>query len=647
MSGITGAIETALSGILAFEAGINTVSENLANQSTAGYSVESVNVTTEVGTAGQPGIGVSSPQISRAANSFAAGLLNTATSASAAASAQSGALTDISNALQNTGDIQTAINQFFNDVGTLAADPTSAAQRQVVLSDAQSITGSFQNAAATITSTQTGAVSTLQTSVGQANDLLGQLATINQGLQASPNDPNLLDQQQAALTSLSGLISVNVLPQADGQVQINTGGTVLLDQSGAQNLTLNGGTGSVAPTITVGSSNVTINPGAGDGAIGGNLAAWQSGAAALQSLNAQAAIFASSINTAQAEGLTTSGAPGGALISVPSPSVTAAATNTGTASLTAQVQNAGQLPTDGGPFQLSYSSGSGWTATDQATSQSYAVTQTGTNLAFAGLTVAVAGTAASGDQFIVNPAPAAAATIGVATTDPNAIAAADPYVGSAGVLQSSGAVVDHNAGTAATGADTVTATPATGAAVVPSSYYGQALQITFTSPTTYNVTTAADPNVAIASGTLSNGSGDVAVGYPVGAAAGQYWQLALSGTPEAGDAITLQPGGSGSGSNATRIAALWTAPATTTSGSLQQSVVGLQTSLGANAALAQSLATTTAAQVTTATTNLQNISGVSSDQQAVVLTNYSQAYQAAAQVISVAHTMFESLLQSV
>jgi len=647
MSGITGAIETALTGILAFEAGINTVSENLANQSTPGYSVESVNVSTEVGAAGQPGIGVSAPQISRAASAFAAGLLQNANSASSASTAQSAALTDISNALQNGGDIQTAINQFFTDVSTLASNPSSAGERQTVLADAQTITGAFQNAVTTINATQAGTVSTLQQSVGQANTLLGQLATINKNLAANPNDPNLLDQQQAALNTLSGLVSVSVLPQADGQVQITTGGTVLLDQSGAQTLTLNGGTGTTPPTVTVGSGNTPLALTAGDGTIGGNLSAWASGAAALQSLNAQASILAATVNTVQAQGLTATGAQGGPLLSVPGPSVTAGAANTGSAALTAQIDNASQVPTDGGPFQLTYTAGAGWTATDQATNQSYTVTQTGNNLAFAGLSVAVSGAAASGDQFIVNPAPAAATGIAVTTTDPNAIAAADPYVGTPGTLQSDGAVVDSNAGTATTGADTVTSTPTAGAAVVPASDYGQTLQITFTSPTAYTVSTAANPGVAIASGTLTNGAGNVAVAYPAGAAAGQYWQVALSGTPAAGDAITLQPGGADSGSNATRLAALWTAQGTTTNGTLQQAVVGFQTQLGANAQLAQSLATSTASQVTTATANLQTISGVSSDQQAVVLTNYSQAYQAAAQVISAAHTMFESLLQAV
>ena len=76
-------------------------------------------------------------------------------------------------------------------------------------------------------------------------------------------------------------------------------------------------------------------------------------------------------------------------------------------------------------------------------------------------------------------------------------------------------------------------------------------------------------------------------------------------------------------------------------------MIGFTTGLGANANEAMTLATGTATQVTSATTNLENVAGVNSDQQAVLLVNYQQAYQAAAQVISTAHTMFQSLLSSV
>jgi flagellar hook-associated protein 1 FlgK len=645
MSGISSAIDTALSGLALFEAGINTVAENLANQSTPGYAAESVSATTVIGQPGEPGQGVSAPIITRAANSFAAGLLNAATGASQAASVQSAALTAISNALQNNGDVQTEINQFFNDVGTLAANPSSGGQRQTVLSDLQNVTGAFQSAATGIADTQAEAGTALAAGVTQANGYLSQLATINKGLQTAPSDPNLLDQQQAALNNLSGLLNINVVPQANGQIILTAGGTTLLDQTGVQALTLTN-SGTAAPTVTAGNDNIPVNVSGTDGAIGGNIASYQAGIQALQALNARAAIFTQTVNTAQAQGLTAAGNQGGPLISVPAPTATAASTNTGTATAAVQISPPSQLPTDGGPFLLTYSAANGWGAIDQSSGQTYAIGP-GTNLAFAGLTVAIGGAPNPGDKFLINPAPAAAANIAPATSAIGDIAAADPYVSSPGVLQANGSVLNSNAGTIAVGPDNVATTPATGAAVIPASYFGQDLQVTFTSPTAYNVTTSADTNTVIASGNLSNANGTIAIAYPAtSAAAGTYYQQTFTASPVAGDALTLTPGGGSSGSNASRPAALYTTSSTTTDGTLQQSFVDFASTLGANAQQAQQRSTSATAQVTSATDNLQNISGVTPDQQAVILTNYQQAYQAAAQVISTAHSLFESLLQS-
>lgn len=644
MSGIAGAMNTALSGLQLFEAGIATVSNNLANATTPGYAVESVNAQTAMSAPGQPGSGVETAQITRASSSFAAGQLRNANAASAAASTQATMLTSLAGALTNNGDIQTPINQFFGDISSLAANPTSTAQRQTVLSDAQSVTGAFQSAAGGINSTITSATETLGADVSTANNLLGQLQSLNTSLAQSPNDPSLLDQQQSALNALSQLLPVNVLPQSDGAVIIASGGTILLDQSGAQSLAVTA-TSAGEPAVTAGANAVAVTTTSADGAIGGAIGTVQASGAALQSLNAIAAVFAGQVNSAQAEGLDANGNPGAPLFSVPAPSVTASAGNSGTASLTASLTTPAALPADGGPFTLTYSSASGWSATDNASGLNYAVS--GVPPSFAGLTLSLTGTPANGDNFTVNPAPGAATSITPATLLPSAIAAADPYVATLGVLQSDGSIADNNAGTIITGTDSVTATPAANAAIVPASAYGQDLQVNFTSPTSYTVSTTATPGTAIATGTLGSNGGSIAVAYPAGAASGQYWQLPISGAPVAGDTLTLTPGGSASGSNAQRMGALWTASGTSSSGSMELAVVGLATGLGANAQAAQALATATAGQVATATSNLATQSGVNTDQQAVILTNYQQAYQAAAQAISAAHAMFNSLLQAI
>lgn len=559
MSGINNAIATALSGLDLFEAGISTVANNIANAATPGYAAESVNASTAASAPGQPGSGVQPAQIIRAASGFAAAQLRAANAANAAASAQSTALTSLSNALTNNGDVQTALNQFFENISSLAANPTSTAQRQTVLGSAQTVTTAFQSAAGAITATNAAATTTLTSGLTSANTLLGQLATINKGLAQTPANPSLLDQQQAALNSLSQLLPVSTLPLGgNGAVIVTTGGAVLLDQSGAQSLTAST-TAAGMPTITAGSNAVPVPLGERDGSLGAALGNIQAGNAALQSLNNLAANFAGQVNNAQSQGLTASGAQGQALFTVPP-------------------QNA-------------------------------------------------------------------AAGISLATSQASDIAAADPYVATAGMWQSDGSILNNNAGTITPGSDTVTSAPAANAAVIPASAYGQNLQLNFTSATAYTVSLAGSTTPVIASGALNGNGGNIAIAYP--GAAGQYWQLPFSGTPASGDTLTLTPGGSSSGSNAQRMAALWTTPGTTASGSLEQAFIGFATGLGANASTAQTLATATAAQVSTATSNLQTLAGVNTDQQAVQLSNYQQAYQAAAQVISAARTMFTSLLQAV
>jgi flagellar hook-associated protein 1 FlgK len=665
MSGIIGAINTALSGIEAFESGINTVSNNLANETVSGFASESVDLSTQVDLTNGSGFGVQAPVVTRAADGFAAGVLRTANAANQAATTLATNLGNISSALLNNGDVHTSMNQFFQDLGTLAANPSSAGARQTVLSDAETVSGTFQTAANSLGTTMSNAVTALQGNVSTANNLLGQLATINQGLANSPNNPSLLDQQEAALSSLSNLLPVTVLTQPNGAVQLSVGNNLLLNQTGsAQTLSLTGGTATQAPQITVGNQPLPLDLTDTEGQMGANMATWQAGAQALQGLNSIAAVFADEVNTAQAEGLTQNGTQGTALFAPPpAPTVAAATANTGSASLTATIANPAQLPTDGGPFTLTFSSATNsFTAVDQATNTAVPVTtQAGppTVLAFAGMNVTVTGAAANGDSFTVNPVPGAAAGMSVVATSPDDIAAADPYVSTPGITSATtGAVTNNNAGTINAGTDSVTTT--TPSSFVPAADFGQTLTVQFTSTTgsstpdgfTISIgATSTSPGTVVASGTLtsSNGTlnGTISVQYP-NITPPTYWQLPISGTPATGDALTLNPGGSTSGSNATRMAAIFTNPNTANNGSsLQSTVIGFTTGLGSNANEAQTLSTGTAAQVTSATTNLQNVAGVNSDQQAVLLVNYQQAFQAASQVISTAHSMFESLVQAV
>jgi len=184
---------------------------------------------------------------------------------------------------------------------------------------------------------------------------------------------------------------------------------------------------------------------------------------------------------------------------------------------------------------------------------------------------------------------------------------------------------------------------AAGSVIVPASYFGQNLTVKFTSPTTFNVLSAG--NTVIASGSFSAAGGaEIAVAYPNSTPAGQVAAVTLSpGTPAAGDTFSLTPGGVGSNGNIVAMSNLAT-----------QNVLSGQTLSGAYASLvgqvgsagqAANFSAQTAQGVLNQVQSVQqSISGVNLDEQAADLISYQQAYQASAQVIASAQTLFQSLL---
>lgn len=645
MSGLTSVMDTALSGLDAFQSGAATVSENVSNSATPGYAVRTLDPVTSIYGNTQIGSGVIDPAaVSRAADQFAAARVNAATSANSAAAALSTALTSVDQALQGTGDVHTAAAQFFSDLTTLSSSPTSDAQRQTVMADAQTVVTSFNAAASAVAAQQTTLVQGMSESATQANQLLGQLAGINKSLQANPNSNSLLDQQQSAMQSLSQILGVSIVPQPNGAIEVTSGGVVLLDSSGAQTISVSQSSPSATPVVAVGAAKTPLKLSPAAGSMGGSLAAFQSASATSKSLNAYAAFFTASVNQAQAQGLDSNGNTGQSLFTVPTPSVQPASTNTGSAALAANVTNAAALPANGQGFVLTYGgAGAGWTATVPQTNQSYSL-GAGPTLALPGMSVAVSGAPAAGDSFTVDPTPGAAASISLLTTQGSAIAAADPYVATAGTVSGSGAVTNNNAGTETEVSDTVTSTPSPSAAVVPSSYYGSPLTMNFSSPSSYTIQTGS--GTVVASGTWSGTTGaKVAIGYPsTGLAAGQYWEASFSGSPAAGDVVTLSPGSPSSGSNASRMGALWNAQNPSAGASLQDAVLGVVSQAGSASSAATASATAAASTLTSATNNLQTVAGVNADQQAVLLTQFQQGYQAASQVISTANKMFDALV---
>jgi flagellar hook-associated protein 1 FlgK len=237
-------LETALSGLQAYQAAIDTVGQNIANVNTPGYSRQSVNLTERSalalpamssvnGAGGQLGLGVDISSISRIRNQF----LDTQYRAQSATSgATTQASTDVASAQSalnepSASGISAQLQSFWSAWNGVATNPTGSAAPaalQTLIGTATTLAQSFNSVDAQLSTVQTDATNQLSTLTGASGQLqtdANQIAALNGQIAQStaagqtPND--LLDQRDQLLDGLSGLANVSVTTQSNGMVNVN------------------------------------------------------------------------------------------------------------------------------------------------------------------------------------------------------------------------------------------------------------------------------------------------------------------------------------------------------------------------------------------------------------------------------------------
>jgi len=124
-----------------------------------------------------------------------------------------------------SGPIQDALTGFFGALQGLASTPSDATARQVVVTDAQSLTTAINGAYQRLQQTQSGIASDASSITTQINQLSQSIASLNQqitAVQAASGTPanGLVDTRQADINTLSGLINVTATTQSNGAVNI-------------------------------------------------------------------------------------------------------------------------------------------------------------------------------------------------------------------------------------------------------------------------------------------------------------------------------------------------------------------------------------------------------------------------------------------
>src|SRR5579871_1624896 len=178
---LSSALAIAMSGLRANQAGLSTVSGNVANAQTPGYVARTTNLV-EIATA-DTGPTVAVDGVQRQLDSYLQSQLRTETSGGAYADQMSNVLTQLQSVYGtpgSDGSLESEFTNFTSSIQALSSTSGSAASRASAISAAQSLAQSLNQVTDGIQSLRSNAEQDLSISVTQANNAMTQIASLNQ-----------------------------------------------------------------------------------------------------------------------------------------------------------------------------------------------------------------------------------------------------------------------------------------------------------------------------------------------------------------------------------------------------------------------------------------------------------------------------------
>jgi flagellar hook-associated protein 1 FlgK len=444
----SGVLGTGLSGLMAAQRALAVASNNIANVNTPGYSRQRVELTTQIpDRIGDSfiGTGVTISGIQRVYDQFNTLQIRTATSGSNQADKFYALASQIDTMLSDSDTgVMSALQGFFDAIQTVANDPSSIESRQVMLSEAESLTSRFQSYYLQLSDLDDNVNSALTASVNEINSLASSIASINQqivnlGVSGNNGANDLMDSRDELIRKLSEQVSVTTVDQGDGTVNIYIGnGQALVAGGRASQLAVtadsyNPERNEVAFVTT--SGPVAISSQLTGGEIGGILQfRSQVLDPTLNSLGQLAISVTATFNAQHAMGVDLNGDAGGDFFkpidtdtTLSTAQVLPNSNNSGQpeADIGVVISNAGALTTS--DYRLERS-GSGYSLVRLSDSKTTALTGfPAAPVTVDGLTITLnSGTIASGDSFLIRPTANGARYFDVAISNASQIAAASP-----------------------------------------------------------------------------------------------------------------------------------------------------------------------------------------------------------------------------
>ncbi len=628
------------SGLLATQRALATTANNITNASTEGYNRQRVNLASRppefIGGDFQ-GTGVQVSSVSRIFDSFLTDEVRSGLSGQGRLSTFAGLAGRVGNIVgSDASGLSGGLQSFFASLEGLANDPSSTPVRQVVLSEAESLTRRFNTLNSRLESISREVDGRVSGTVEEINGLAQSIGELNERIAraqgasggAGPND--LLDQRDQLISDLSQKIEVSTIDQGDGVINVFVGNGQNLVLGSNVN-TLSVGSGPFGPQnqeIFVGATPVTKQLTGGE--LGGLLDFKREILEPTQNdLGRTAVALADEFNRLQAEGLDLNGQLGTPLFAVGGPEVLGSVDNTGGADLQASISNPANLT--GNDYRLDYD-GASFSLTNTSTGQPVALTPGEEADLLAGNPVEIEGFAlqfgapppAAGDSFQIQPTRTAAGDMTTLFNDPALLAAAAPVRANSELANFSDATISFGEANNASDPDLL-----------------NDVSITFdTPPTTFSVfdNTA---GASLATGVAYTSGDDISY---------NGWTVQIEGTPVAGDSFSVEGNISGSSDNrnAVRLAGLFQENLLDNGNStLFARADALVSRVGSATAAADTALMAQEGLLAQAQSARESVSGVNLEEEAANLIRFQQAYEANAQVIRVADTVFQTLINAV
>lgn len=632
---MSGIMNIGVGALLANQGALQTVSNNIANVNTPGYSRQTAVLQTVPGQfsgSGYYGKGVDILTVTRTYSEFLTKQAAVSKSVAAGDLTRSDSMSQLENLFQGgPNGLGATVSDMLNAFSDITNAPTDLTARSVVLTRADAMAARFRDTSTQLNELKLGTASQLKTDATAINTLAGQIAKANDeiaralGSGHSPND--LLDQRDQLIRDLNKYVQTTNIPADDGSIGIFLASSQPLvlgtrvSPVSIVNDPFNDPAKSKLAITVAGATTVIDESMLGGGEVSGLLRFQNTDLVdAANLLGRMALAIGTKMNEQQALGLDLGGNAGTALFNLAAiPNGLPATTNTGAGTLSVSVQTAPSGTTSFLPSDYKFDFTTATTGNITRLSDGVVTPfNFATNpVPIDGLNIQLGGAPAAGDSFLVKPFSASAGSIATAFSSPKGLAMASPIAASAGIA---------NTGTLAVDSLIVRSVPPP-----------PAVTLTFTGPGTYTRSDIA--------GSFTYTPG-VPIEYSAAVPPVTGWSLALKGVPQAGDTYTVLPNpypqldaGNAKAMLNLRDLAMFDG------GPLTDGYASLMAEIGTKVQSAKSASTVSTDIATNIEKDRTSVSGVNLDEEAAKLIQYQQAYQAAGKMMQVAQSLFDTLIQ--